>query len=86
MNEQLIEQRFNKIEEKIDKLTEILTQTQIQEHRLEQCEKTIDDIKERVHVLERGAGDTALKVAGIIGTGIVTMLLGYIAVKLGIKF
>ena len=42
MNEQLIEQRFNKIEEKIDKLTELLTQTQIQEHRLEQCEKAID--------------------------------------------
>lgn len=86
MNEQFVEQRFNKIEEKIDKLTEILTQTQIQEHRLEQCEKTIEDLKGRVHVLERGAGDTALKVTGIIGTGIVTMLLGYIAVKLGIKF
>lgn len=86
MNEELIEKRFNDIEEKIDKLTELLTQTQVQEFRLERVEKDLSDLQSRTLALEKSTGEKAVKIIGAIGGTIMTILLSFIAVKIGIKF
>lgn len=84
-NEELVEKRLSDIESKIDKLTELMTQTQLQEYRLSVLEKQQKDMHVLLSKLESRAGDTALKWLGIIGGGIVTILLGFIAVRLGLK-
>lgn len=84
-NEELVEKRLSDIESKIDKLTELMTQTQLQEYRLSVLEKQQKDMQLILSKLESRAGDTALKWLGIIGGGIVTILLGFIAVRLGLK-
>lgn len=84
-NEELVEKRLSDIESKIDKLTELMTQTQLQEYRLSVLEKQQKDMHVILSKLESRAGDTALKWLGIIGGGIVTILLGFIAVRLGLK-
>lgn len=45
MNEELVEKRLSDLESKIDKVLEIVTQTQLQEYRIKSLEKEIDDIK-----------------------------------------
>lgn len=84
-NEELVEKRLSEIESKIDKLTELMTQTQLQEYRLSVLEKQQKEMHISLSKLESRAGDTALKWLGIIGGGIVTILLGFIAVRLGLK-
>lgn len=84
-NEELVEKRLSGIESKIDKLTELMTQTQLQEYRLSVLEKQQKEMYISLSKLESRAGDTALKWLGIIGSGIVTILLGFIAVRVGLK-
>ena len=85
MNEELVEKRLSDLEGKIDRVLEIVSQTQLQEHRLKVLEADMEKAKDRLIGLEMRAGNSALKWLGIIGAGIVTILLGYIAVKVGLK-
>lgn len=83
-----LEARLTKIESKIDKLTDLITQTQLQEYRLSVVEQSLlklEKLQERVIALERKDGDKALKWFYVIGAGIITIMLGYIAVKVGLK-
>lgn len=80
------EKRLKTIEGKIDKLTDLITQTQLQEYRLKQVEGTLEHIVKRVEVLEKSTGEKAMKIIATVGGGIVTILLSYIAVKVGVKF
>ena len=73
------------IEEKIDKLTELVNQTNLQEYRLKIAEADIKTLKESIMRLEKSAGDKALKWLGVIASGILTVLIGFIAVKIGLK-
>lgn len=84
-NEDVFEKRLTSIETKIDKLTEVVTQTQLQEYRISVVEEGLKDLQDSVIELDKRAGNTALKWIGIIGAGIVTILLGFIAVKVGLK-
>ena len=85
MNEELVEKRLKDIESKLDKLMELVTQTQLQEYRISVAEKSVKDLSAKVTVLEKRNGETAIKWFTMIGGGIVTILLGFIAVKLGLK-
>ena len=85
MNEELVEKRLKDIENKLDKLMELVTQTQLQEYRISVAEKSVKDLSAKVTVLEKRNGEAAIKWFTMIGGGIVTILLGYIAVKLGLK-
>ena len=84
-NEDVFEKRLSTIETKIDKLTELVTQTQLQEYRISVVEEGLKDLQDSVIELDKRAGNTALKWIGIIGTTLVTILLGFIAVKVGLK-
>lgn len=85
MNEELVEKRLTDIETKIDRLTEIMSQTQLQEYRIGVVEKQVQEMNASLVNLEKAAGNTAMKWLGIIGGGIVTILLSFIAVRLGLK-
>lgn len=84
-NEDVFEKRLSTIETKIDKLTELVTQTQLQEYRISVVEEGLKDLQDAVIEIDKRAGNTALKWIGIIGTTLVTILLGFIAVKVGLK-
>ena len=84
-NEDVFEKRLSSIETKIDKLTEVVTQTQLQEYRISVVEEGLKDLQDTVIELDKRAGNTALKWVGIVGTTLVTILLGFIAVKVGLK-
>ena len=83
--EDVFDKRLSTIEAKIDKLTELVTQTQLQEYRITVIEDSVKELKDTVIELDKRAGNTALKWIGIIGGGIVTILLGFIAFKVGLK-
>ena len=85
MNDELVEKRLSDIESKIDKLTDIVSQTQLQEFRIKPLEDVVKENTRKLTALEKQAGNTALKWLGIIGAGKITILLGFIAVKLGKK-
>lgn len=92
MNEELVDRRLSDVEKKlvgidgkIDKLAELMGQTQLQEYRITELEQSMRLVKNKVEYLEGRAGNAALKWLGIIGGGIASILLGYIAVKVGLK-
>ena len=85
MNEELVEKRLSDIEKKIDQIMEIINQTNLQEYRIKVLEKEIMTIKPEITKLQKSPGDVALKWLGIIGTGVVTILLSFIAVKIGLR-
>ena len=85
MNDEVTENRLGIIEKKIDKLTDLVTQTQLQEYRISVVEQDLKEIQETVIELDKRAGNTALKWLSMIATTIVTILLGFIAVKVGLK-
>ena len=84
-NEEAFDKRLSTIETKIDKLTELVTQTQLQEYRISVVEQDLKDLQTDVIELDKRAGNTALKWIGIIGSAVITLLLGFIAVKVGLK-
>lgn len=81
-----IDVRLEVIETKLDKLTELITTTQLQEYRIKKLEGDVEWLVKASHNLEKKTGETALRWLGIIGSGIISILLGYIAIKVGIKF
>lgn len=70
MNEELVEKRLCDLEGKIDRVLEIVSQTQLQEYRIKALETLIKDVNTRLTMLEKQVG---------------TLLLGFIAVKVGLK-
>jgi len=85
MNEELVEKRLTDIEKKIDQIMEIINQTNLQEYRIKVLEKEIITIKPEIIKLQKSPGDVALKWLGIIGAGVATILLSFIAAKIGLK-
>ena len=85
MTEETTEQRLTVIEGKIDKLTELVSQTQLQEYRLSVVEQKVEKAQEKIIDIDKRAGNTALKWLGIIASSIITILLTFIAVKVGLK-
>lgn len=85
MNEELVEKRLSDLEGKIDRVLEIVSQTQLQEYRIKALETLIKDVNTRLTMLEKQAGNMALKIVAFVGGGIGTLLLGFIAVKVGLK-
>ena len=81
-----INDRLSAIETKLDKLTELITTTQLQEFRIKKLESDVEWLVKASHSLDKRTGETALKWLGIIGGGIISILLGYIAIKVGLKF
>ena len=81
-----IDTRLEIIETKLDKLTELITTTQVQEYRIKKLESDVDWLVKVSHALDKRTGETALRWIGIIGGGIISILLGYIALKVGLKF
>lgn len=81
-----IDVRLEVIETKLDKLTELITTTQLQEYRIKKLESDVEWLVKASHNLDKRTGETALKWLGIIGGGIISILLGYIAIKVGLKF
>lgn len=80
-----LENRLGAIEKKIDKLTDLITQTQLQEYRLSVVEKKLAETVEKVLKLDKKNGDTAIQLLGVIASGIMTVLISYIAIKVGLK-
>lgn len=92
MNEETVLYRLDSIDKQLAELVELSKQTALQEVRIAQTEKDIrmvqDDvegIKNKISTIEKRNGDLALKWIGIIGSGIVTILLSYVAIKIGLK-
>ena len=81
-----INDRLSAKETKLDKLTELITTTQLQEFRIKKLESDVEWLVKASHNLDKRTGETALKWLGIIGGGIISILLGYIAIKVGLKF
>ena len=80
-----LESRLVTIEKKIDKLADLITQTQLQEYRLSVVEKELGKNTEKVLKLDKKSGDTAIRWLGVIASGITTVLISYIAIKVGLK-
>lgn len=80
-----LENRLGTIEKKIDKLADLITQTQLQEYRLSVVEKKLAETARQVMKLDKRNGDTAIRWLGVIVSGIMSVLIGYIAIKVGLK-
>lgn len=80
-----LENRLGTIEKKIDRLADLITQTQLQEYRLSVVEKKQEETARQVMRLDKRNGDTAIRWLGVIVSGIMTVLISYIAIKVGLK-
>lgn len=80
-----LENRLGTIEKKIDRLADLITQTQLQEYRLSVVEKKQEETARQVMKLDKRNGDTAIRWLGVIVSGIMTVLISYIAIKVGLK-
>lgn len=80
-----LENRLGTIEKKIDGLADLITQTQLQEYRLSVVEKKQEETARQVMRLDKRNGDTAIRWLGVIVSGIMTVLISYIAIKVGLK-
>ena len=85
MVEELIEKRLSDIENKLDKMSAILEQTHLQEYRINALEQQYGKLHDRIHALEHKSGSMAMKILAWLAGGIGTLLLGYIAFKVGLK-
>lgn len=80
-----LEIRLGTIEKKIDKLADLIAQTQLQEYRLSVVEKELGKNTEKLLKLDKKSGDAAIRWLGVIASGITTVLISYIAIKIGLK-
>lgn len=85
INEELIEKRLGDIENKIDQLMKLTSNTKLSEYKLEEVQDQVKRLAGRVELLERKPGDTALKWIATAAGCCLTLLIGYIAVKIGLK-
>lgn len=83
--DKVLENRLGTIEKKIDKLADLITQTQLQEYRLSVVENKLAETARQVTKLDKRNGDTAIRWLGVIVSGIMTVLISYIAIKVGLK-
>ncbi len=80
-----LEKRLGTIEKKIDKLADLITQTQLQEYRLSVVEKKQEETARQLMKIDKRNGDTAIRWMGVIVSGIMTVFISYIAIKVGLK-
>jgi predicted nucleic acid-binding OB-fold protein len=73
MNDELIESRLATIEEKLDKVAELVTQTSLQEYRLAKLEETVQKIIQKKE-------DTTWKWLTPIISAIVSAVVGFVLV------
>ena len=73
MNDELIEARLTTIEEKLDKVAELVTQTSLQEYRLAKLEETVQKIIQKKE-------DTTWKLLTPIISAIVSAVVGFVLV------
>lgn len=85
MNDELVEKRLSDIEGKIDKLSSLLEQTHLQEYRIAALEQAAGKMQDKLIMLEHKSGNLAVKVLAWIAGSIGTILLTFIAVKVGLK-
>lgn len=85
MNDELVEKRLSDIECKIDKLSSLLEQTHLQEYRIAALEQMVGKMQDKIIALEHKSGNLAVKILAWIAGGIGTILLSFIAVKVGLK-
>lgn len=85
INEELIEKRLGDIENKIDQLMKLTSNTKLSEYKLDELQEQVKGLAVRIEALERKPGDTALKWIATAAGCCLTLLIGYIAVKIGLK-
>lgn len=85
MNDELVEKRLSDIESKIDKLSSLLEQTHLQEYRITALEQMAGKMQDKIIALEHKSGNLAIKILAWTAGGIGTILLTFIAVKVGLK-
>lgn len=85
INEELIEKRLDDIEGKIDQLMKLTSNTKLSEYQLKEVQDQVKTLAGRVEALERRPGDTALKWLAMAMGCFLTILIGFIAVKIGLK-
>lgn len=85
MNDELVEKRLSDIESKIDKLMSLMEQTHLQEYRISALETNYGKLHDRIHALEHKSGNLAVKILAWIAGGVGTILLSFIAIKVGLK-
>ena len=59
--DKVLDNRLGTIEKKIDKLADLITQTQLQEYRLSVVEKKLAETERQVTKLDKRNGDTAIR-------------------------
>ena len=85
MNDELVEKRLSDIEKKLDKLMSLVEQTHLQEYRISALEENFGKLNDRINVLEHKGGTMATKILAWVAGGIGTILLSFIAFKVGLK-
>lgn len=85
MNDELVEKRLSDIEAKVDKINILLESTHLQEYRISALESNYGKLHDRIHALEHKGGSLAVKILAWTASGIGTVLLTFIAVKVGLK-
>ena len=53
--------------------------------RMDERKAEIDSLDKRVDALEKASGNTALQWLKYIGTGIISVVISFVAVKVGLK-
>ena len=85
INEELIEKRLNDIEGKIDQLMQLTSNTKLSEYQINEMKDQVKTLSGRVEALERKPGDTALKWLAVAMGCVLTIVISFIAVKIGLK-
>lgn len=86
MNEEdNVDARLTKIESKLDKIAELITQTQLQEYRLSVAEQDVKELKKEVSKIKAIPGNKAQMWVDTVTKFLITGVLSFIAVKVGLK-
>ena len=80
-----IDSQINKIDKQIDKLIELQTKTLEQEFRINQINESLDKAWEKIDELYNAPSKTWKYVLTCIISSVVSGLVAYIFVKLGLK-
>lgn len=80
-----IDSQINKIDKQIDKLIELQTKTLEQEFRINQINESLDKVWEKIDELYNAPNKTWKYILTCIISSVVSGLVAYIFVKLGLK-
>lgn len=85
MNEETIDYRLTQIEKKLDTVTDLLLQTQAQEMRISTLEKQNLDLKDEIENIKTQKTKNIERWLSPLISTVVSILVAYIAVKIGLK-